>query len=296
MTQRLPLDGRALGCMLTLCLVWGVQQVALKATASAMAPMLQIGLRSAIAAGLVALWMRARGERITWEAWRAGALAGVLFALEYLLVAEALRHTSAAHTVVLLYTAPLFAALGLHLRLPAERLSRAQWLGIGLAFAGVALAFSGGNTLPAAWWGDALALLAGLCWGLTTVVIRLTRLASAAPAQTLLYQLLAAALLLPLTAWTMGLTTVTPTPLLLANLLFQSVLVSFASFLLWFWLLRHYLASRLGVFSFLTPLIGVALGAWWLGERLEPNFIAGALLVLLGIVGVSAQGWLARRG
>ena len=55
MTQRLPLDRRALGCMLTLCLVWGVQQVALKATASAMAPMLQIGLRSAIAAGLVGL-------------------------------------------------------------------------------------------------------------------------------------------------------------------------------------------------------------------------------------------------
>ncbi len=282
--------------MLTLCLVWGVQQVALKATASAMAPMLQIGLRSAIAAGLVALWMRARGERISWHAWRAGMLAGGLFALEYLLVAEALRHTSAAHTVVLLYTAPLFAALGLHLRLPAERLSRAQWLGIGLAFAGVALAFWGGSTLPVAWWGDALALLAGLCWGLTTVVIRLTRLASAAPAQTLLYQLLVAALLLPLTAWAMGLTTVTVTPLLLANLLFQSVLVSFASFLLWFWLLRHYLASRLGVFSFLTPLIGVALGAWWLGERLEPNFIAGALLVLLGILAVSAQGWLARRG
>jgi drug/metabolite transporter (DMT)-like permease len=282
--------------MLTLCLVWGVQQVALKATASAMAPMLQIGLRSAIAAGLVALWMRARGERISWHAWRAGMLAGGLFALEYLLVAEALRHTSAAHTVVLLYTAPLFAALGLHLRLPAERLSRAQWLGIGLAFAGVALAFWGGSTLPVAWWGDALALLAGLCWGLTTVVIRLTRLASAAPAQTLLYQLLVAALLLPLTAWAMGLTTVTVTPLLLANLLFQSVLVSFASFLLWFWLLRHYLASRLGVFSFLTPLIGVALGAWWLDERLEANFIAGALLLLLGILAVSAQGWLARRG
>ena len=65
--------------MLTLCLVWGVQQVALKATASAMAPMLQIGLRSAIAAGLVALWMRARGERISWHAWRAGMLAGGLF-------------------------------------------------------------------------------------------------------------------------------------------------------------------------------------------------------------------------
>ena len=34
-------------------------------------------------------------------------------------------------------------------------------------------------------------------------------------------------------------------------------MVSFASFLLWFWMLRKYLASRLGVFSFMTPLFGM---------------------------------------
>jgi len=51
-----------------------------------------------------------------------GLTVGVLFALEFLLVAEGLRHTSASHMVVFLYTAPIFAALGLHWRLPAERL------------------------------------------------------------------------------------------------------------------------------------------------------------------------------
>jgi hypothetical protein len=42
----------------------------------------------------------------------------------------------------------------------------------------------------------------------------------------------------------------------------------------WFWLLRRYLVSPLGVFSFMTPLIGVAFGVWLLNEPLEPGFVA----------------------
>ncbi|RBA28519.1 EamA/RhaT family transporter, partial [Acinetobacter junii] len=64
------------------------------------------------------------------------------------------------------------------------------------------------------------------------------------------------------------------------------------SFLAWFWLLRNYLASRLGVFSFLTPLFGIIFGVWLLDENIEVNFIFGTALVLLGILVVSLQGWL----
>jgi drug/metabolite transporter (DMT)-like permease len=60
--------------------------------------------------------------------------------------------------------------------------------------------------------------------------------------------------------------------------------MSFASFLVWFWLLRKYLATRLGVFSFMTPLFGILFGARLLSEALEPSF-------LLGIVLVSGGGW-----
>jgi drug/metabolite transporter (DMT)-like permease len=63
--------------------------------------------------------------------------------------------------------------------------------------------------------------------------------------------------------------------------------MSFVSLLVWFWLLRHYLASRLGVLTFLTPVIGVVLGAVMLGEQLEAQFILGAAVVLLGITTVS---------
>lgn len=286
-----PLDARAGGLMLLLCLLWGLQQVSLKAAADEASPMLMVALRSGVALALLAGLMRWRGEAPQRQRWRTGAVAGALFGMEYLLVAEALRLTQASHVVIFLYTAPLFAALGLHLRLPAERLGGRQWVGIGLAFGGVALAFLGGLDGPGgdsrALLGDGLALMAGMAWGATTLTIRCTALAAAPATETLLYQLLGAFLLLLPGAWLTGQWRFEPTVAVWAHLGFQSLVVSFASFLTWCWLLRRYLASRLGAFAFLTPLFGVMLGAWLLNEALAPSFVAGSLLVLAGIVLVS---------
>jgi hypothetical protein len=85
--------------------------------------------------------------------------------------------------------------------------------------------------------------------------------------------------------------------LMWGSLLFQSLVVSFASYLAWFWLLRHYWASRLGVFSFMTPLFGIAFGVWLLDEPLEASFLIGAILVLAGVTLVSGDdGWKALLG
>lgn len=73
--------------------------------------------------------------------WRDGFLLALGFAGEFFFVAEGLRFTSAAHMSVLLYTAPLFAAVGLAIKLPEERLSVIQWGGVLLAFLGIGAAF-----------------------------------------------------------------------------------------------------------------------------------------------------------
>lgn len=299
MDPRKPLDTPAIALMLVLCLIWSMQQIGLKATAADFSPVLQIALRSAIGAVLVGMLMLLRRERMSFAAgiWQPGLLAGGCFALEYLLVGEALRHTSAGHVVVFLYTAPVFAALGLQWKLPSERLAALQWLGVGLAFVGIAVAFlrgvQGGNgDLPGMLWGDFLALLGGIAWAATTVLVRVTRLSALPATQTLLYQLLAGFLLLLPAALLFGHTTFNPTPLVWLSLAFQSLIVCFASFLIWFALLRRYLASRLGVLSFLTPLFGVLLGAWLLDEAIEPGFVLGAGLALAGITLVSSHGWI----
>lgn len=294
-------DAFALQVMLGLCLIWGSQQVMIKWAAVDIAPVMQAAFRSGIAAVLVGLLMCWRGG---WaqlgSTWRAGLLAGALFGLEFLFIAEGLKLTSAAHMSVFLYTAPVFTALGLHFMLPSERLRLLQWLGIALAFAGIALAFAGGLSLDQldgrVLLGDAMAVLAGLMWGATTVVVRASRLSEAPATLTLFYQLMVGffgLLLMALFSGQIG--AVSLTPLAVGSVLFQGLVVSFFSYLTWFWLLRQYLASNLAVFSFITPLFGVTFGVLLLDEPLSVNFVLGAVMVLGGVVLVSAEPWVRRQ-
>ncbi|WP_338868734.1 DMT family transporter [Myxococcus stipitatus] len=295
-SSRKPTDGFAFAMMFVLCATWGTQQVAIKLAAPHIPPLVQVALRSGISAVLVGLLCWIRGERFSWRdgTWRPGLLAGGLFAGEFLFVAEGLRHTHASHMAVFLYTAPVFSALGLHWFVPAERLRPTQWIGIGVAFTGIMVAFAGGwvqgGLSPAVLWGDALGVLAALAWGATIVVVRVSSLADARPTQTLLYQLVGAfALLFPVALFTGQVGQVTSTGVAWVNLLFQAVGVCFISYLAWFWLLRRYVASGLSVFSFMTPLFGVTAGVVVLNERADTFFAVGAVLVLSGILVVSAS-------
>ncbi|MDH1006246.1 DMT family transporter [Acinetobacter junii] len=300
MDERKALDQTASSLMIVLCMVWGLQQVILKMAASDISPLMQIALRSGLAALLLLplVLLDQKSQLMNPKNVKAGALVAVLFSLEFFLLAQALQLTSASHAVVLLYTAPIFVTLGLHWKLPSERLTLLQWTGIGIAFIGIVVTFIrpqqiGVNTFQQQMlWGDLYALAAAIAWAATTVTVRLSSLAQAAVTQTLFYQLAGSFILLLGLAFFMGQAVVQWTPLVIGSLAFHTLIVSFASFLAWFWLLRNYLASRLGVFSFLTPLFGIIFGVWLLDENIEANFIFGTALVLLGILVVSLQGWL----
>lgn len=293
--MRKSVDGAATAVMVLLCLIWGAQQVAIKAVASDITPIMQIVIRSGVAAALV--WLI--GKWIMREEWlpnvwrRAGLVVAVLFAAEFLLVAQGLRWTSASHMAVFLYTAPLFAAIGLHLRLPEERLSAIQWLGMSLAFAGIAITFlmpRDGVAVHLAFTdsllGDLLGLCAGASWGFTTVAVRTSRLSEAAT-QTLFYQLAGAFLFLLPLSLLLGQHAVTFSTNALASLIFQTLIVSVASYLIWFWMLRRYFAARLGVLAFMSPLFGVLMGYLWLGEQTSFGFLLGASLTIVGLLVVN---------
>jgi drug/metabolite transporter (DMT)-like permease len=195
-SSRQALDSKASGIMFGLCILWGLQQVVLKLAAPDISAVMQIALRSGLSALMVYPMIKLAKGTSLWgrDYLPAGILVGLLFAAEFFLVAQALRFTSAAHTVVLLYTAPIFVALGLHWKLPSERLSLIQWLGIACAFFGIVIAFlfrpaASQAAASSAIWGDALALLAGVLWAATTIAVRLTKLAEAPATQTLFYQL-----------------------------------------------------------------------------------------------------------
>ena len=290
--MRKGIDRQAVLILLVLCFIWGVQQSVIKAVAGDISTLLQVCLRSGIAALCVWLFSRVTDYR-TWftGVGRAGALVASLFALEFLCLAQALRFGGAAHLSVFLYTAPLFAALGLHIFVPEERLNRQQWSGVLLAFFGVAVIFLlplmlQGQSLgfENSLLGDLWGIGAGAAWGLTTVVVRSSKLSEAPPTQTLFYQLLGGfLLLLPLVFWT-GQTHISNTPATWGSLAFQGLLVSFVTYLIWFNLLRRYWAARLGVLSLMTPIFGVLAGVVLLNETLSSAFVLGAVMIISGIL------------
>ena len=164
-----------------------------------------------------------------------------------------------------------------------ERLRRIQWLGLALAFLGVAVGLAGrspgGGTL-----GDALALLAAALWGATTIVIKATPLRRADPAKVLLYQIGAATLIAPFAAAVLG----EPLPAHLsaatvAALLWQGVAVVGLSYVAWFWLLGRYPAPQLSAFTFVTPLVGVFAGWLVFSETVTPGFAVAIALVVAGV-------------
>ncbi len=291
------LDTVAIGSLLLCCVLWGLNQVAAKVALAEIAPLTQAAARSLGAALLVLAWARWRGIALTVAdgTVRGGLAAGALFAAEFACIFVGLQFTSASRMVVFIYLAPFVVALGMPFIARGERLLPLQWCGLVTAFAGVAWAFAEGfapgvSVGPRQWLGDALGVAAALLWAATTLVIRATALASAPAEKTLLYQLAVSGVLLALAAVLAGESWPAQVGRLsLASLAFQTVVVSFASYLLWFWLVRHYPATRLAAFTLLTPVAGLAAGVGLLGEPLTMRLGVAVAAVALGLAVVSRR-------
>ncbi len=281
------LDGLAIGLLLVCCLLWGAQQVLVKATIAHMPPVLQGALRFVAATLLLMAWCRWRGIALFGRdgSLLAGLAAGLLFAGEFVALYLGLAHTTASRATVFLYTSPFWVALLLPWWVPSERLRPLQWAGLACAFAAVAFALREGfGAGLGTWRGDLLALLAALLWGLTTVVIRATGLVRLAPEKLLFYQLAVSALVFPPLSLALGERWDWQfTPFVTLSLALQAVVGAFASYLAWMWMLGRYPATQLSSFVFLTPLFALGFGAWVLREPLTASLLGAMTLVAAGI-------------
>ena len=282
-----PLSPGAIALMLMLCLSWGFNQIAVKLALPDIPPMLQAMIRSIGALPVLLLIARLRGAKVFVRdgTLGAGLFAGLLFGVEFVMIFRGLQLTSASRAVVFLYTAPVFVALGSY-RFLGERLRAAQWGGLGLSFAGVALAIGvpQGDIDANVLLGDLLIVGGAAMWAATTLIAKGTALRKAPPEKALGYQVAMSIPILGLAAWLSGETlTRVPGPLALSLMVYQAVWVVGLTFLLWFTLVQRYSASKLSAFTFITPLFGVVASYFILHDTLTPVFGAAALLVISGL-------------
>jgi len=284
------LDRFGAATILSLSVVWGFNPIIVKTALTEVGPFGVSGIRCAIGCmGIVVYVVVTRRAIFHIDGTEAiGALLGLLYFAQFTALFQSLRWTTLSHSIVFLYVAPLFVALGTTFLLKDERLRLVQWIGLSLAFLGVASELIGrwGVAHPA---GDGLALLAGLLWASSTLLIKGTKLASIEPTKTLLYQIGVAAIICPAAMWVLD--ERVPKDISIstyAALIWQGAVIVGFTYGLWIWLLGRYPAAQLSAFGFVTPLVGVAGGALVLGEPPTNGLAMAATLVLAGLVLV---GW-----
>ena len=288
MTIRNEAVGLEAGALVLLTSVlWGGNPVAIKMGLDGIPPAALAGLRFLL--GALTVWVGALFAgiplRVPKSEWKGLGGLALLFALQIWLLNAGTEHTTASRSGVVVNIYPFSTALFAHL-LVGDRLGPGKWLGLGFSFMGVVLLFWESVSFAETGYllGDAMVALSGILLGLRQVVIK--RLVQGLnPYQVLLWQAL---LSLPLfAAWSAFFEAdfeYNFSAAVVAGLLYQGIAVAGLCFIILVFLLRHHSPGRLGVFSFVTPVVGVLLSALLLDESLSPYVLASMGLVALGIV------------
>lgn len=281
------LDGSGAASLIGVTLLLAVNQVIIIEVNRGFQPVFFAGLRSALAVLFVGAWMWSQGRPPVLR--RAhllpGILAGSLFAAEFLCLFLALDLTALGRASVIFYSMPIWLALMAHFGLPGERITRGKALGLGLAFAGTAMAIlsrqpgTGGSLA-----GDLLALGAAFGWAGTAFVARRSALRTAGAEVQLFWMVLVSAPILLMAAPAFGPLLRDWTAYHILGLAVQSSLVVAGGFIFWLWLLSVYPTAVVASFSFLTPVFAILLGVVIYGEQVTLSLIASAGLVAAGII------------
>jgi drug/metabolite transporter (DMT)-like permease len=283
------LDAVAVLTLMAFCMVSGLQQILIKTTVAEVPPLWQATMRFAGATGLLLLWCTWRKISLFARdgTFKAGMLAGLFFAAEFLCIYLGLRDTTASRLTVFLYTSPFVVALLLPRFVASERLGTVQWLGLVIAFSAVGLAFFEGfadGVSSRQLRGDALALAAGTFWGVATIVIRSSALAHVSAEKSLFYQIAVTAAVMPLLSLQLGESwSLAYSAYAWFSILVQTAIGAFISFLTYMWLLRNYPATQVSSFTFLAPVFTLVFSVALLGEPLTVRLVLALIGVALGI-------------
>lgn len=261
-------------------------QILIKLVNTGLQPVFFAGLRSALAVLFVWAWLvwKRRPPRLARASLGPGLLIGAVFAAEFLFLFLALDLTTVGRASIIMYSMPVWFAILAHFGL-GERITPVKAAGLALAFAGCATAIlSRPASGEASLIGDLCALGASWGWALTAYVARRPVMRAEGPEMQLFWMVLVSAPLLLLLAPLFGPLLRELTWVHLAGLLFQSSVVVAGGFITWLWLMSVYPSATVASFSFLTPILALAMGALIFGESITWAILLASALVGAGIV------------
>jgi drug/metabolite transporter (DMT)-like permease len=196
-----------------------------------------------------------------------------------------LGNTTSSHSAVLIACSPIVILL-LASAMRLEKLTLAKILGMAICFAGVVIleAEHGSPARSPLLVGDLITLAGVIGFSIYAVLGKKVALLYDTVSMTTFNAVVAAILLMPI-AVRQGLRLDWRSVGWVGwvGLLYMAALSAVASYLLFYWLLRHMDASRVVVVNYFQPVLVVLLSIPLLGERPTARLLASAALVLLGV-------------
>jgi len=278
------------------CLIWGTTYLGIKICLETIPPFLMGGLRYVVAGGILAAVLVARGRALPPPAeWGKYAVLGffMLFAGNGGVVWGE-QFIPSGLTAVFIATSP-FWMVGVDAMLPnSPRLRARDWLGLTIGFAGILVLVGpdiaiGGASARNVIVGAVSVQLACVGWAIGSAytkrhVTAQDVMGSAALQMTFggLFMLIAGTVLgewsalsfTPRTGW------------MLAYLTFVGALVAYAAFS---YSLKHLDMKIVSLYSYVNPVIAVALGAIVLDEPFHMRMVLAAAVIVLGILMVKPR-------
>lgn len=273
--------------MLTVVFVWASNNVLTKeALDRGLEPLVYVALRFGLVVAVLFGWLAARGQlrvvrRADLPRFLLSGLCG--FALYNLLFVIGLAHTSTFSAAVLISLAPVFILL-ISAALHIERVRPAQWAGVILALAGVAI-FIGDKLVsgePAI--GDVLNILAAVSfamYGTSTRALVVRYGSQVTTAWSVLVGLIA---IVPISAhalWTEEWTTIDPVGWI--AIVYAAIVSMMLGYALWGWAMARTGAGRSVPYLFLIPVITGLLAVVLRHEHLDAAQIVGGAVALTGV-------------
>lgn len=269
--------------LMTLSAIWGGSFIFMRILSPELGPILTATLRTLIAGLFLVGVFAATQYKIHWKRdWRQFLIIGVVnSSIPFYMYAYAALHIPASLSAIMNAMSPLFGAL-LSAIFLIEPLSRRKSIGLVMGIIGVSIvsSFNVAGSGSAYYLALGACLIAALCYGLSSIYIKLRASHIEAKAIAAGSQVFAGLALVPFTF-------INPKPLaldfpLILTVVLFAVICSALAYLLYYALIRDVGPTKALTVTFLVPVFGILWGSIILSEPIRPSTIIGGLVILLG--------------
>ncbi len=282
-----PLSAKSVGAMLLLAIVWGLSIPITKLGLESIPPITLTAMRFIVAVPLFLILASGR-LRLPWKAVPSVIALGVMgITLGNVAQSFGVQGTSASAGTIISATIPIFIVMLAAIRLRQPVAGR-QWIGLFVAFAGIALVAVGSGSGAS---DIARTTAAGVAWMLISAVAiafyyvwsaELTNKYGTLPvaAWNALAGLIA---ILPLAGWELAYEPMQITVQGIWAILYLGVMVTVAGLFFWLYLLRTVPARIAASVQYLQPVFGIAAASAIFGDQVGLMFAGGIILILCGL-------------